>query len=88
MKTLVCLLFFILLFCGCDVSARIKCRNDMVRSKDAYKQCLEQYPDDPSKCETLRKAYEADLNAYQATIGEVGNISTSTGTIFIPRGRR
>lgn len=36
-------------------------------SKAAYQRCLEQNPDDPSKCEALRQAYEADLRALRDT---------------------
>jgi hypothetical protein len=36
-------------------------------SKAAYMRCLEQNPEDPSKCDALRQAYEADLRAFHAT---------------------
>jgi len=52
---------------GCGIAAKVRARDDMEVSKAAYKKCLEQHPDDPSKCEALRRAYEADLKAYRET---------------------
>lgn len=40
-------------------------RNAMEASKAAYERCLEQNPGDHSKCESLKKIYEADLKAYR-----------------------
>jgi hypothetical protein len=36
-------------------------------SKAAYMRCLEQNPDEPSKCESFRQAYEADVRAMRET---------------------
>ena len=36
-------------------------------SKSAYMRCLEQNPDDPSRCDAFRQAYEADLRAFRET---------------------
>ena len=52
---------------GCGVASKVNARNDMEASKMAYKRCLEQNPNDPSKCEALRRAYEADMQAYRET---------------------
>ena len=52
---------------SCGVAAKVRSRNDMEDSKAAYKRCLQQNPDDLSKCEALRKVYEADLKAYRET---------------------
>lgn len=56
---------------GCGIAASIRLRNDMESSKTAYKQCLKEHPDDPDKCEALRRAYEADLKAYRARVGTI-----------------
>ena len=56
--------------CGLAVIARA--RNDMEDSKAAYKRCLQQNPDDPSKCEALKRAFEADLKAYRETKKGIG----------------
>lgn len=52
---------------GCGIAAKVRARDDMEISKAAYKRCLEQNPDNPSKCEALKRAYEADLKAYRET---------------------
>ena len=39
----------------------------MEASKVAYKTCLAQYGQDVAACNALRRAYEADLSAYEAT---------------------
>ena len=52
---------------GCGITAKVRARDDMEASKAAYKRCLEQNPDNPSKCESLKRAYEADLKAYRET---------------------
>ncbi len=54
---------------GCAVAAglaRERARNDLEQSKAAYKECLQQHPDDASACEVLQKIYEADLQALRA----------------------
>jgi hypothetical protein len=40
-------------------------RNAMEASKAAYERCLEQNPGDHSKCESLKRIYEANLKAYR-----------------------
>lgn len=52
---------------GCGIAAKVRARDDMEASKAAYKRCLEQNPNDPSKCEGLKRAFEADLKAYRET---------------------
>jgi hypothetical protein len=49
--------------CGSGDQARAK--NAMLTSMAAYARCLEQHPDDPSQCEALKRAYEADRRAYE-----------------------
>jgi hypothetical protein len=56
-----------LLTAGCGIATMQQCRTDMMRSKDAYDACLRAHPSDPNICEGLRKAYDADLRAYEAT---------------------
>jgi hypothetical protein len=36
----------------------------------AYKACLQQHPDETSKCEGLEKAYEADLEMLRVLLGK------------------
>ena len=40
--------------------------SDMQSSKTKYKECLEAYPNDASKCEGLKKLYEVDKDAVEA----------------------
>jgi hypothetical protein len=54
---------------ACGLAVRMDARNDMVGSKAAYKSCLAQNPGKVSACEASRLSYEADLKAYEATIG-------------------
>lgn len=63
MKKLVILSISLLFLSGCAVANKMKAQSDMVNSKDAYKSCLIANPDNPDKCEGLRRAYEADLQA-------------------------
>jgi hypothetical protein len=39
------------------------------KSKAEYKDCLKQHADDLSKCDALKKAYEADLEYFRARVG-------------------
>ena len=71
---------------GCLDVARVKASKDLEDSKAAYKKCLEQNPDDPSKCDVLKKIYEADLEAYNALKSQ-GIYGTSTTTVVTPRRR-
>lgn len=53
---------------GCGVAAKVQARNDMMESKAEYTSCLKSsQTNDPSMCENLRRIYEADLAAYNAT---------------------
>ncbi len=61
---------------GCATADQISAKNAMLASKAAYERCLEQNPAVPSKCEALRKAYEADYQAYQAAKKAGGPILT------------
>ncbi len=56
----------LLVLSGCALAARDRARNDLEQSKAAYKECLQQHPDDASACEVLQKIYEADLQALRA----------------------
>ena len=40
--------------------------SDMQSSKMKYKECLEAYPNDVSKCEGLKNLYEVDKDAVEA----------------------
>jgi hypothetical protein len=51
---------------ACAISARVRARQEMEASKASYKSCLSKNPSDPSQCEGLRQAYEADLESYKA----------------------
>lgn len=48
----------------------------MESSKAAYEKCLEQNPGDHSKCEPLKRKYDADLKAYRETREKQGPIMT------------
>ncbi|RJR43931.1 MAG: hypothetical protein C4567_04950 [Deltaproteobacteria bacterium] len=50
---------------GCGTTEKAKARSAMENFKAAYENCLRQYPDDPSRCEALKKAFEADWEAYR-----------------------
>ena len=61
----ICLLVALFVISGCGVVAMVQSNSDLKDSKAAYKRCLEQNQDDPSKCEALKRAYHADLKEYQ-----------------------
>ena len=67
---------------GCNTTARAAAKKEMEQSRAAYERCLQQNPGDPSQCEALRRAYEADVQAYQ----EAGKASGPTATGFIEFG--
>jgi len=48
----------------------------MEASQAAYEKCLEQNPIDHSKCEPLKRKYEADLKAYRESNDRTGPIVT------------
>ena len=61
---------------GCATADQVRAKNAMLASRAAYERCLQQNPTDSSKCEALRKAYEADYQAYQEAEQEGGPILT------------
>jgi len=65
----------ILLFSGCGIAANIRARNDVENSKAEYKDCLKQHPDDLSKCDALKRAYEADLEYWRSRTGHSGTVT-------------
>jgi len=67
---------------SCGSAALSRARKDMENSQAAYERCRRQYPDDPSKCETLKRAYEADVETYQ----QAGRAATPVTTGFIEFG--
>ncbi len=50
---------------GCASGGQTRAKNAMLTSMAAYAKCLEEHPDDPSQCEGLKRAYEADVRAYE-----------------------
>jgi hypothetical protein len=40
-------------------------RNHMLKSKQVYLDCLKQHAENISACDSLKAAYEADVDAYQ-----------------------
>ncbi len=53
---------------GCSSAVTLKARDDVLASKDAYKACLQQHPEEAgAACDNLKKAYEADLLYYTKT---------------------
>ena len=48
---------------GCGAATHMS--SGLESSKAAYMRCLERNPDDPSKCDALRQAYEADLRVFR-----------------------
>ena len=50
---------------SCGTTAKARAGRDMENSKAAYEKCLGQYPDDLSKCEALKRAYESDFETYR-----------------------
>ncbi len=67
---------------GCGGAAKAEAKKDMENSKAACERCLRQNPGDPSKCEALRRAYEADVETYH----EAGKATGPTATGFIEFG--
>ncbi len=60
----VAVVFLAMLLDGCGIVRFYKVREDFEISKAQYKACLEQNPQTPTNCESLRLAYEADRSAY------------------------
>jgi hypothetical protein len=67
---------------SCGTTAKAKARQAMENSKAAYEKCLQQHPDDPSPCEALKRAYEADFETYR----QAGKATTPVVTGFIEFG--
>ena len=59
----VAVVFLAMLLDGCGIVRLYKVREDFEISKAQYKACLEQNPQTPTNCESLRLAYEADRSA-------------------------
>jgi len=59
-------LFCILFLLSCAVALRHNASIQMVESKQAYKNCLYDNPNNIQKCDALEKAYVADLEAYKS----------------------
>ncbi len=57
-----------LILSGCALAARSRAKGDMELSKAEYQKCLEQNSDYLSKCEALKRAYEADMKAYRRSL--------------------
>lgn len=57
---------------GCGAPRMMRAADDMEASKAAYKACLTENPSEPSNCEGLRLAYEADVEALNAVSGQSG----------------
>ncbi len=60
----VSVVFLAMLLDGCGIANLYKVREDFEISKAQYMACLEQNPQAPTNCESLRLAYEADRSAY------------------------
>ncbi len=74
-KPLFLILAISILFSGCGIAANIRARNDVENSKAEYKACLKQHPDDLSKCDALKKAYEADLDYWRPRWESSGTVT-------------
>jgi len=44
-------------------------KSSLFRSKEAYTDCLKANPDNPDKCENLKRIYEVELEAVQTLSG-------------------
>ncbi len=51
---------------GCEIAAKVNARDDMEKSKAAYKGCLIAHSSNTGACEGYRLAYDADMRAYRA----------------------
>ncbi|MGB8991425.1 MAG: hypothetical protein WCD80_05175 [Desulfobaccales bacterium] len=67
---------------SCGTGDQVRAKTAMEASQAAYEKCLQQNPDDASKCEPLKRAYEADCMAYQ----EASKRRGPTTTIFMEMG--
>ena len=55
------------LLAGCGMVAKVNSRNDMMKTKTDYTNCLEQHAKNISSCDGYKAAYKADMEAYRAT---------------------
>ncbi|MCX7124839.1 MAG: hypothetical protein NTU49_03625, partial [Gammaproteobacteria bacterium] len=55
------------LLSGCGIVAKVDSRNEMMKTKDAYTNCLERHSRNISACNGYKAAYKADMEAYRAT---------------------
>lgn len=55
------------LLSGCGIVAKVNSRNDMLKTKTEYTNCLEQHSSNTSVCNGYKAAYKADMEAYRAT---------------------
>jgi len=69
---------------GCGSAALARAGKDLENSQAAYERCRQQYPGDPSRCEALKRAYEADVETYQ----QASRAATPVTTGFIEFGGR
>lgn len=56
----------ILFLSGCGLQAKVDARNDYASSTNKYKDCLNENPSTPQKCEGYRLAMEADEKKFNA----------------------
>ena len=55
-----------LMLLTCSLSAcAMQAQSRMEQSEDAYRQCLQLYPREPSRCDEAKKVYEQDKAAYE-----------------------
>ena len=74
-----------LLINSCATEDQVRAKTAMEASRAAYEKCREQNPADPSKCESLKRVYEADAMAYRELSKSTG--ATTTGFIEVGPGR-
>lgn len=65
MKTLITGMMLLIIFTGCH--PRDMAMMNMNGTKNDYKDCLKNFPNDNARCETQRKLYEIDRDAVEAT---------------------
>lgn len=75
------LLIFVLCLsvAGCGIAAKVQAREDVQKSKAAYKECLADHPKSVNACSAQKEAYDADMDEYiQFTNGTRLNTSSDT----------
>lgn len=50
---------------ACGIADHIKAREQMEKSEDAYRNCISENLNDPSKCDPLKAIYERDKVAFE-----------------------